>query len=598
MVRFDAHAPMPTVSVGGPLPPPLAAKVRRLVVEGQRNLPTMCEVELYDDDPTVPVLDNPMIRPGAPLTVDTSPASEDPTTRSLGPVFDGEIVAVEASFGEAGGARVVLRGYDKSHRLHRARKTRTFLVPDAQVATQIATENGLTPRVDPAPSFPDPMSPSEPFYVCQRNQTDWEFLSERAREIGFEIAVAMGALVFRKAGTDPLAGVPQRLARGENLLSFRPRVSSAEQPMSTKVHAYHPMLKSPVVGIAPPPVPENTPGDPTLLPHTVAGTFGTTEEDETDRPFGLPPAAILHAMARREHLAGVAFEAQGSCLGNPALRPGGTALVQNVGVRFSGSYTLSTVRHVFDQDGYTTSFTISGRHDRSLLGLAHAGVASRTDAPGTGGGLSGAVVGKVDNNLDPLQLGRVKVAFPSMGDDAVSSWAPVVSVGAGDGKGWQVIPEVGDEVLVVFEHGDVRRPYVLGGLYNSQDRMPQPVGAVLGDGNTQIRTFKTRAGHTMTFDDTPGLESISVETHLGSKLVIREGPVPGIELTDKSGQNHVTIDGATNSVTVAAAASVSVEALGNLALKAQGTVSLEAGAAMTIRSSGVLNVQGSLVKIN
>jgi phage protein D/phage baseplate assembly protein gpV len=595
---FDSHASAPTVSLGGPLVPPLSGKVWRIVVEAQRNLPAMCQVEFYDDDPAAPVLDNPLLRPGTPLTVDAAPASEDPTTRSLGPVFDGEVVAVEADFPREGGTRVVVRGYDKAHRLHRTRKTRTFLQPENIVVSQIASENGLVPRVDPAPSFPDPSSPTEPFYLCQRNQTDWEFLSERAREIGFEIAVSMGALVFRKAGPDPLAGVPQRLARGENLLTFRPRVSAAEQPMMMTVHAFHPGLKTPVLGLAPPPVPENTPGDPTLLPHTVAAMFGSTEEVETDTPFGLPPAAILHAMARREHAAGVAFEAQGTCIGNPALKPGGTALIQNVGLRFSGTYTLSTVRHVFDEEGFVTHFTISGRHDRSLLGLTQPGAATRANGTSPGGALLGAVVGKVDNNMDMAQMGRVKVSFPSMGNDAVSAWAPVVSVGAGSGKGWQVIPEVGDEVLVVFEHGDVRRPYVLGGLYNAQDLMPQPVGAVLGDGKTQIRAFKTRAGHMLTFNDMPGLESISLETHLGSKLVIQEGPVPSIQLADKTGQNQITIDGATGSISIKALSSMTLEALGSLELKAQGTLTLEAGAAMNVKASGIMNIQGSMVKIN
>jgi phage protein D/phage baseplate assembly protein gpV len=597
MVTFDAHAANATVRIGGPLPPPLENNRRRVVVELQRNLPAMCEVEFFDEDPSLPVLDNAaLIRPGMPLTVELSSTSDDPTARSIGPVFDGEVVAIEARFGREGGGSVVLRGYDKSHRLHRTRKTRTFTQPDAMVVTQIAQDYGLIPRVDPIPPNPDPAL-VEQFYLCQRNQTDWEFLCERARELGCEISVSMGALVFRKAGKDPAAGVVT-LTHGENLQTLRFRSTSAEQPMLTKVYSYNPALKTDVFGVAPPPVPENVPADATLLPHTVAASFGSTEDVETDNPEGLHPAAIMHAGARRDHTAGVAFEAEGICEVNPALKPGGTVLIQGVGLRFSGSYTVSSVRHVYS-DRLETHFTISGRHDRTLLGLAQPGVASRANGNGSHGGrLLGPVTGIVESNTDPLQLGRVKVKLPGLGPDAMSSWAPVVSAGAGSGKGWQVIPEVDDQVLVVFEHGDVTRPFVLGGVYSAQDLQPQPVGAVLGDGKTQIRTFKTREGHYLEFSDTPGMESITLEMKHGPRLVLHQTPTQKVELTDLMGQNSITIDGATGSIAIKAMTSLTLEAQGNLELKATGAVKIESGAVMDVKSSGIMNVQGSMVKIN
>lgn len=593
---FDTHSPLPDVSAGGPLPPPVAEKIHRVVIDAQRNLPAMCEVEFSDDDFTV--IDNPMFRPGMPLSVSVAPASDDPTQTSLGPVFDGEIVAIEASFTSDGGSRLLLRGYDKGHRLHRTRRTRTFLMqPDNLIATTIASDHGLIPRVDPTGG------PHE--YLCQRNQTDWEFLCERARENGFEIGVSMGALVFRRAGSDPMAGVPQQLDRSENLLSFRPRVTSAEQPMMTKVKSWNPLLKTPVPGVAPPPVAENTPQDPSLLPMTVAAQFGATEDVGTDLPFDLPPGAIANAMARRQHTASASFEAEGSCIGNPAMRPGGTVSVAGVGLRFSGSYTLSSVRHVFDENAYRTHFTISGAHDRTLLGLAHPGAAMRSATPGGGGANVGsAVVAKVTNSTDPMQMGRVKVEFPWLGDMAESHWAQVVSVGGGSGKGWQVIPEVGDEVLVVFGHGDMRRPYVLGGLYNAQDLMPDPVGSVLG-GKTNLRTFKTRAGHTLTFNDTPGMEGVTLQTGLGSKVDIVDSPSPSLTLTDNSGQNSITIDGASQSITIQAAANldlkangmVTIEGTGGVAVKSTGNTNVE-GSLTTIKASGPLNLQGTPMKLN
>ena len=586
MVSFDAHAPTPTVSMMGPLSPLLSQKLHRILIEAQRNLPAMCEVEFWDED--LRVVDDPTLRPGTPLTVESGPATEDPTNRALGPIFDGEIVAIEPHFSSEG-TRVVVRAYDTSHRLHRSRKTRTFLMqPDNTIVSQIAADYGLTPRVDPTPGMNE--------YLCQANQTDWEFLCERAREIGFEIAVSQEQLVFRKAGADPLAGIPQRLELGENLLTLRARATAAEQPATTKVQSWNAILKMPVMGVAPAPVTENTPGDPTLMAMTIAAQFGIAEDIETDRALDMQANAMQHAQARRDHLAAVAFEAEGVCQGNPAMKPGGQVSIQGAGMRWNGTYTLSTVRHVFADDGFLTTFTISGQHDRSLLGLTRPGAVRRADHQRDAADLASPVVAKVTNTQDELQLGRVKVQFPWLGDQAESHWAPVISMGAGSGKGWQITPEVGDEVLVAFEHGDVRRPYVLGGIYNSQDLQPDPLNAVAA-GQTNLRTFKTRVGHLMTFNDSPGQEAITIETHRGSKIVLQEGPTSEIVITDSTGQNEIRIDGASNAVSIKSGANLTIESVANLELKATGQLTIEGQAGVEIKTPATLNVEGSVATV-
>ena len=78
----------------------------------------------------------------------------------------------------------------------------------------------------------------------------------------------------------------------------------------------------------------------------------------------------------------------------------------------------------------------------------------------------------VSNLDDPDKLGRMKVTFPWLGDSAESPWARVAMAGAGNKRGLVVLPEVGDEVLVAFDHGDARLPYVIGGLYNGKDKLP------------------------------------------------------------------------------------------------------------------------------
>ena len=116
------------------------------------------------------------------------------------------------------------------------------------------------------------------------------------------------------------------------------------------------------------------------------------------------------------------------------------------------------------------------------------------------------MVGIVTNLNDPSTLNRIKVKFPALSDADESNWARIVNPMAGGQAGWVSMPAIGDEVLVGFEHGDFRRPYVLGSLYNGKDKPPYAVagGKVLKHG------FKTLGAHEMIFNDEANKESISL----------------------------------------------------------------------------------------
>ena len=114
----------------------------------------------------------------------------------------------------------------------------------------------------------------------------------------------------------------------------------------------------------------------------------------------------------------------------------------------------------------------------------------------------GMVVGVVTNNKDPDALGRVKVKFPWLSDTDESHWARVVTPMAGGGRGFYFLPEVDDEVLVGFEHGDVGLPYVLGSLWNGKDKPPEKND----DGKNNLRVIKSRSGHLIRLDDTDAKE--------------------------------------------------------------------------------------------
>ncbi|MEA2176331.1 MAG: hypothetical protein QOD00_3923, partial [Blastocatellia bacterium] len=142
--------------------------------------------------------------------------------------------------------------------------------------------------------------------------------------------------------------------------------------------------------------------------------------------------------------------------------------------------------------------------------------------------IGGVVVGIVTNNQDPDEMGRVKVKFPWLSDEDESNWARVATPMAGKERGLYLLPEVEDEVLVAFENGDMRFPYVLGSLWNGKDTPP----AKNDDGKNNVRVLKSRSGHVIRLTDEDGKEKI--------------------EIIDKSEKNSIEIDTASNTITITA----------------------------------------------
>jgi uncharacterized protein involved in type VI secretion and phage assembly len=125
------------------------------------------------------------------------------------------------------------------------------------------------------------------------------------------------------------------------------------------------------------------------------------------------------------------------------------------------------------------------------------------------GQMPGLVEAIVIDNVDPEQLGRVKLKFPLLPEMPESFWARIVMPMAGRERGWMTIPEVDDEVLVAFVHGDINHAIVLGSLFNGVDTPPY----ANEDGDNNLRVFQSRSGHRLTFDDTDGAERIELVLH-------------------------------------------------------------------------------------
>jgi len=194
----------------------------------------------------------------------------------------------------------------------------------------------------------------------------------------------------------------------------------------------------------------------------------------------------------------------------------------------------------------------------------------------------GVVIGIVTNNKDPDGMGRVKLSFPWLADKDESNWARMAVPMAGKDRGIYFLPEVNDEVLVAFDHGDVRFPYVIGALWNGKDVPP----AKNDDGKNNVRLIKSRSGHIIRLTDEDGDEKI--------------------EIIDKSTKNSIVFDTAQNTITITADKDISLSApkgtielnAQNIQIKSSQDTKIEANAGVNVKATGQLKVQGATVDIN
>jgi uncharacterized protein involved in type VI secretion and phage assembly len=190
---------------------------------------------------------------------------------------------------------------------------------------------------------------------------------------------------------------------------------------------------------------------------------------------------------------------------------------------------------------------------------------------GLGGRWYGAFPALVTDIKDPDGQGRVKISLPWSADTGGASyenWARLATLMGGKNRGSWFIPDVNDEVLVVFEGGDPRRPYVIGALWNGSDSPPESMD---GSGNNYKKVLRSRNGVKVTLDDQDGQEQLILETPGGQKMTMKDGP-GSVEIVDSNG-NSVKLE--TSGITITASAKVTINA-SQVAVSA-GMVTVDAG---------------------
>lgn len=578
-------AGMCLVSIAGtPLPADLVPLLVSAAVDDSQRLPDLFVLRFRDPGHIVLPKSGATIGASIKVSVQTDAA---PAPALL---IDGEITALEAEF-DAGGTFTVIRGYDQAHRLFRGRRTASYVQATASdIATQVARRAGLdVGTVAPTTTVYD--------HVGQAGETDWDFLARLGRASDREVLVRDGKFSFAAptaATAAPAAGGAQQrnplvLQLGKDLLRFRSVLTSAQQAGKVEVRGWDVATKKALVARAPA---KTTSAElPTVTPAALAKKFGDPVHVSTDVPHGTQAEVDEAAKNLAEQLAGTFAELEGVARGNPELRAGTAITVDGLGEPFDGKYTITTSRHRFDPTtGYTTQLTVSGRQDRSLLGLASGGGRAPSTQPGV-------VVAQVSDVNDPQGAGRVRLTFPWLSDDYVSDWARTVQLGAGKDRGWTVLPEVGDEVLVAFEQGDVGRPTVLGGLFNGVDTMAAGQGDLIdgGTGAVRRRSMVSRRGHRIDLLDADGQsEGVRLATK-DDKLVINLDQVGTTVTVHADGK--VQIEGSQGVTIDASSAAMELKG-GSIALKATNGVTVDGGGgAVSVTSGAALSLTGTTARL-
>ncbi|BAT52105.1 Rhs element Vgr protein [Nostoc sp. NIES-3756] len=492
-------------------------------------------------------------------------------------LIEGEITGIEVHFNEKTEAPVIIRGYDISHRLHRGRYNRSFLNQmDSDIVKQIAGEVGIaTGEIDP--------SGVKHEYVFQENQTNMEFLRERAARIGYELFIQNGKLNF----CQPQSKNSLDLKWLDEISKFSVRVTNAEQVNAVEVRSWDLSQKKLITTEAKSEkvITETGNGKGSKTSTAFKGKPSSPKMIVVDQPVATENEAKKMAQALCDELGGEFVYADAQAYGNPQIRPGRIINLQGMGDRYSGKYYVTETRHFYTQRVYTTDFSVRGLRPGNLFST----LSTQTHLqPG-----QTFLVGIVTNNKDPKGWGRVKVKFPTLTEEHESYWARVVAIGAGPNRGFDCLPEVNDEVLVGFEHGDIHRPYVLGGVWNGKDAPPEKVDDSVVKG-VRLRTFKTRTGHTLQYieEDKGGSKAgIRLETTKGHKIYLNDSD-QFIEIKTTGG-HVIKMDDRGKSITIETTGGHSIQ-MNDMSK----SVAIKSTGNLDINATGVITIKGSLIKLN
>lgn len=453
---------------GGSLVAEDAGALEKVRVQQRLSTPSLCELTLVD--PKGPLSSTAHRIEGSSLIVEVQGHGD--------PLFAGDVTAAEYIYHPSQGLQLRIRGYDRLHRLRKRQPVRAHVqVTLKDLACELVADLGVSVEVEePGPLWPR---------VIQHRQSDLGILLEVAERCGLYLTLWGDVLhLITLEGT----GEARPLKLGHSLLEARLEVNGDPACRSVVASGWDPWRAERHEGRA------NTPRvgrqvAAEVLPLSIGGT-GERALTNVNAQNDLHAEALAQAeldarLAGEVTLWGVAE-------GDPRLRPGARVEIEGVAESLSGTYVLTSVTHTIERGkGFVSEISSLPPQSRE-----HAAGAS-------------AALGIVTRIDDPDSLGRVRVSLPSLGN-VETEWMAVLAHGAGKGKGLVALPEIGDQVLVLFVREDPAQGIVLGGLYGTN----APPDWGLEGGSVQRYEFLTRGGQKLRLDDSRNL--LRIENSDGS----------------------------------------------------------------------------------
>lgn len=272
-------------------------------------------------------------------------------------IFRGEVVGIEPVFEATGQTRVVIRAFNRLHRLTRGRKSRTYeKMSDGDIVKKIAGEYSLSAKCDSKVNIKHD-------HIYQHNQSDLEFVLQLAARIDYEVMVENTDLIFRPRDVSKDSGITLEWSNPDSdyvIESFCPRLSSAGQVQEVNVRGWDPVKKEAVVGKATAPASKLGSSDG---PSAAQTPFSKRFYYDVDIPIATVEEANAIAKAKLEEISLNYITGDGVCFGDPMIKSGTVVTLKCKDKRFDGKYYLLGVSQRFtrggsDKGGYRTCIRV------------------------------------------------------------------------------------------------------------------------------------------------------------------------------------------------------------------------------------------------
>jgi len=555
---------------------PLPAELELLDLEIQLELNRIPQASLTLLDGNVAercfeVSDGALFKPGSRVSIALGYVGGGPAPVQI---FEGIVTRHAVSAGNEG-LRLKVNLRDMAITMTRSRHSRVFAQKsDEQVMRQLISQANLkVGRLARTPiTHPE---------LVQFNVSDWDFIACRSDVLGLAIRVQNGVI-----SALPLElGAPKRtLDYGlDDTRELELELDGAQQWASLKVQSWDRAKLVPTAPVRAKPANLQIGNQlDTLLAEAVAASDATLLHGAPTAPAELQAWADARLLRSRLSLL------RGSAMvdGDADLQPLDTVEIKGVGQRFNGKALVSGVTHTIDGDGWRSQLR---------LGLSadwFARTAELAEVPAAGLlppaiGLQIATVASLA--VDPDGELRVQVKLPQMAADQALQWARPLSPDAGAGRGFVFRPEVGDEVVIGFLNDDPRQPLILGALFGSKNKPPQPLQSP--DKTNPLRAIVSRAGSRIVFDDkTPALH---IETTAAGEA---SGEYKNkISLDEKA--KTITIEDQHNNKIELSDKGISLTSDKDISISAKGNIKLESQAKLDLQGQTKASLQATEVEV-